>query len=235
MLTQAGDYDRAAELLDEAFVTLSILGDRQLSAWNLSQQALLAWAKGDATRAAALLEEGLEGWREVGSTFGLAHALTQLATVALDLGRTDRAAELLDEAWIAWSAIRSNTAELALAYPRARLALFRGDAGEAARQLLLCLENFPLIGNALDGPEALEIFAAIARDREDARAAALFLAAARHRRDRQATPVPVCRRSAVDEIQAWCADRGEEVGQLSDGPDLLDRAIAEARRLAIGS
>ena len=234
MLTQAGDYDRAAVLLDEAFVTLSILGDRQVSAWNLSHQALLAWARGDATHAAALLEEGLERWREVGNTWGIAHALTLYSTVALDLGQRDRAARLCDEAKVAWISIHSKSAEFALACPAGRLARHDGDDTAAARLLVLCLENHNLVGNALDGPEALEILAAMARDREDAGATALFLAAARQHRDLTATPVPLCRRASVDRLERWCAERGAEMSKDLDDPDLFGHALATARQLAAG-
>jgi predicted ATPase/class 3 adenylate cyclase len=235
MLAQSGDYDRAGALLDEAFVTLSMLRDRQVSAWNLNQQALLAWARGDAARAAASLDESLEWWREVGNDFGLAHALTLYSTISLDLGRHEEAARYLDRAAAAWSAMGSRSTEFMLACPAARLALQQGDSGTAAKRLLVCIENFERTGNALDGPEALEIFAAIRKDRDDSAGATLFLAAAADYRDREATPVPACRRDFVDSIVRWCQEQGQDIGSLRGKPDLFEQATAVARRTVAGA
>jgi DNA-binding NarL/FixJ family response regulator/tetratricopeptide (TPR) repeat protein len=70
-----GDIRGAAEFWDAAVETTRLIGNPQLTAWNLVNRSLTATAEGDAATALAAAEEA----REMGSLTGTAHAWSGMA------------------------------------------------------------------------------------------------------------------------------------------------------------
>jgi tetratricopeptide (TPR) repeat protein len=128
-----GALDRASRLLQEARATLERLDDRQLLAFTLAMEGMLASAAERPEEAFSCFERSVALYRLVDNNFGVALALTLDAEVALDRGNRQRASRDVEEALplVRWTGHCGAMATALSA--RARLAEDEGDR-ERARE-----------------------------------------------------------------------------------------------------
>jgi tetratricopeptide (TPR) repeat protein len=158
-IRRGGALDRASRLLQEAHATLERLDDRQLLAWTLAVEGLLAGAAERFEEAFSCFERSVTLCRQVDSMFG--HALACDAEVALGRGDRQRASRDLEEAlpllrstgvcW--WMAIALRV--------RARLAEDEGDRERAREFNIESLELWMRLGDLREIGKCREALARI--------------------------------------------------------------------------
>jgi tetratricopeptide (TPR) repeat protein len=97
-----GDFDRAAEMLDESLGIWRALGDEAATAKALGLLGRLARDRGDLDHGAALLEESLSRCRAFGDVWGTAWATGDLGRLERYRRHFDRATVLLEESLTLW-------------------------------------------------------------------------------------------------------------------------------------
>jgi tetratricopeptide (TPR) repeat protein len=93
-----GQYERAAEQLEESAALFRTLGERGGVAWALEGLGHVAQARGSYGRAAACFAESLVLYRDLGYKRAVAERLEDLAAVAEAQGQSLRAARLMGAA-----------------------------------------------------------------------------------------------------------------------------------------
>jgi tetratricopeptide (TPR) repeat protein len=156
-----GGLDRAWRLLQEAHAILERLDDRQLLAWTLSIEGLLASAAERAEEAYSCFERSATLWRLVDNMFGLTYALAFDAEVALGRGDRQRASRDLEEAlplirWIGACWGMANALRV-----RARLAEDEGDRERAREFNTESLNLWMRLGNLREIGKCQEALARI--------------------------------------------------------------------------
>src|SRR5215203_5762653 len=175
---QRGNYEWAAELLEESLALHREARDTRGVAWSLGNLANASGDRGDHERAKELYEEGLALSRELGGAELLGAYLISLGYVFLLEGDLERAIALNEEA-VALYRKRGHRGRLQAALDNLGwAALVRGDHQRAEalheESLMLCKE----LGDKLIGSESIEGLACAAAAKGEAeRAARLFGAA----------------------------------------------------------
>jgi tetratricopeptide (TPR) repeat protein len=98
MADHGDDYDRAADLFDDALAVWDRLGDEVARARSLDAAATVARRRGDLDRALALGDQGLALRRRFGDRNGVAVSLGNLGWTMLERGEGRRAAVFFCEA-----------------------------------------------------------------------------------------------------------------------------------------
>jgi predicted ATPase len=172
---QRGDYERAAELLEESLTLHRKSRDVSGVAWSLGNLAILSTDRGNYEQAKRLYEEGLALSRDLGGAELLGAYLISLGYEYLLEGELKRARELNEEAVGLYQGRgRKGTLHVALDN-LGWSALIEGDheRSEALfeESLVLCRD----LGDKLSGSESLDGFACAAGAKGEAeRAARLF-------------------------------------------------------------
>ena len=171
-----GDYERAAEMLEQSLAVHRAAKDTKGVAWSLGNLANVVSDRGNYERAKALYEEGLALARYLGSAELLGVYLINLGDEYLLEGDTERAIELNEEAA---ELFRERKGALQVALNNLGwAALIKGDRPKAEalheESLVMCREQ----GDRLTGSDSIEGLACAAGARGEAeRAARLFGAA----------------------------------------------------------
>jgi tetratricopeptide (TPR) repeat protein len=155
-----GAIDRASRLLQEAHATLERLDDRQLLAWTLAIEGVLASAA-ERFEEAFVLERSVTLYRLVDNMFGVAFALAFDAEVALGRGDRQRASRDLEEAlplfrWTGACWPMANALRV-----RARLAEDEGDRERAREFNTESLDLWMGVGNLREIGKCQEALARI--------------------------------------------------------------------------
>jgi predicted ATPase/class 3 adenylate cyclase len=173
-----GDYERAAELLEQSLALHKAAKDTRGVAWSLGNLANVASDCGTYERAKALYEEGLELARALGGAELLGAYLISLGDEYLLEGNPEKAMELNEEAAELYRR-RGRKGALQVALNNLGWAALIGDdhlKAEALHEecLMMCKE----LGDRLTGSDSMEGLACVAGARGEAeRAAKLFGAA----------------------------------------------------------
>jgi predicted ATPase/class 3 adenylate cyclase len=175
---QRGDYERAAELLEESLTLHRKSRDVSGVAWSLGNLAIVSTDRGNYERAKRLYEEGLALSRGLGGAELLGSYLISLGYEYLLEGDPKRARELNEEA-VALYRRRGRKDTLHIALDNLGWsALIKGDLERSEalfeESLVLCRD----LGDKFGGSESLDGFACAAGAKGEAeRAARLFGAA----------------------------------------------------------
>src|SRR5215204_2591358 len=175
---QRGDYEWAAELLEESLALHREARDTRGVAWSLGNLANASGDRGDHERAKELYEEGLALSRELGGAELLGAYLISLGYVFLLEGDLERATALNEEA-VELYRKRGHRGRLQAALDNLGwAALVRGDHQRAEalheESLMLCKE----LGDKLIGSESIEGLACAAAAKGEAERAAILFGAA---------------------------------------------------------
>jgi len=232
---QRGDYEWAAELLEESLALHREAGDSRGVAWSLGNLANVSSDRGNFEQAKELYEEGLALSRELGGAELLGAYLISLGYEFLLEGNPERATSLNEEA-VALYRKRGHRGSLHIALDNLGWAALVQDDYQRAEalheeSLVLCKER----GDKSIGSESIEGLACAAAVKgKDERAAMLFGAAEALRetegyqqapRDHSMRePYLVAARSRVGEA-AWTA--AWEVGRFMAFEDAITYALEE--------
>jgi tetratricopeptide (TPR) repeat protein len=149
----AGDFGRAAALLEETRALCAETGNAPLDMVACYHQGIVAWGRGDLARAATLLEESHRLAGAAGSPFVVGWAAHRLGLLACERGDHARAAARFGEALALHRAsgdLHSLTEAVA---GGAVLARARGDAVRVARLFGAAGARRAALGVAYDAPE----------------------------------------------------------------------------------
>ncbi len=175
---QRGDYERAAELLEEGLTLHRKTEDVRGVAWSLGNLANVSTDRGNYEQAKRLYEEGLALSRDLGGAELLGAYLISLGYECLLEGDPERARELNEEA-VALYRGRGRKGNLQVALDNLGwAALIEGDHERSEALFEECLVLCRDLGDRLNGSESMEGLACAAGARGEAgRAARLFGAA----------------------------------------------------------
>jgi predicted ATPase/class 3 adenylate cyclase len=192
---QRGDYERAAELLEESLTLHRKSEDVRGLAWSLGNLAIVSTDYGNYEQAKRLYEEGLALSRGLGGAELLGAYLISLGYEYLLEGDPKRARKLNEEA-VALYRRRGRKGNLQVALDNLGWsALIDGDheRSEALFEegLMLCRD----LGDKLNGSESMEGFACAAAARGEAEQAARLLGAAEALREAAGYQQPTRARS----------------------------------------
>jgi non-specific serine/threonine protein kinase len=235
VMRQRGDYEWAAELLEESLALHQEAGDSRGVAWSLGNLANVSSDRGNYEQAKELYEEGLALSRELGGAELLGAYLISLGYEFLLEGNPERATSLNEEA-VALYRKRGHRGGLQAALDNLGwAALVRDDYQRAEvlheESLMLCKE----LGDKLIGSESIEGLACAAAVKGDAERAAMLFGAAEALRETEGyqqaprdlslrEPYLVAARSRVGEA-AWAA--AWEVGRSMAFEDAITYALEE--------
>ena len=132
-----GDYDAAAEMLEESLALYRTAGDPRAVATLLDRLGVLARERGDLAAAAERVEEALELARAEGDEQSVAHALNELGIIARRRGELAQAVELHEAALAAQRAIGNQVGVTNALQGLAGVRALMGDTGGA----VACLEE----------------------------------------------------------------------------------------------
>ena len=156
VLVSLGEYDRAAELADEALAVAREIGDWQRVSWGLHFAASAQIARHDHVRSERLLRERIELCRKHESVADLAISLVMICSEVWLVGKHEEAAALVDEGEAIARREGFGTFAGYAMYQRGNLALWSGEFERAvgihkeALREFRDLEYRPGIAHALD-------------------------------------------------------------------------------------
>jgi predicted ATPase/DNA-binding XRE family transcriptional regulator len=131
----SGDLDTAEKLGPDVLRRMRELGDQEGVIWALINLGTTARYRGDLTGARLLLSQCLDLCEELSFREGIAWTLNQLGVVARLRGETERALTLQSASLTEHHKLGDRWRESSVRDELAALAMQRGDAAEAARQL----------------------------------------------------------------------------------------------------
>ena len=231
----AGEYDRAAALLEESVEIWRELGDNRGAAVALARFGQLEQSRADYDRAWMLLEESRRLCPEVGSGSGLdAPLAVYLAQVAKNRGDDERAIPLFEECLeLARKRGERHAASSALR-SLGELMQARGDYECAAGYLRESLVLIRELNDRACALTTLDSLAVLAAARGDVARAARLLAAAGASRVAQGRSLPSTEQDRLDQAANACARLGRATfaAAWSEGSAMtLEQAIGVALTL----
>ncbi len=141
-----GDYAAARELFAREDEIMREIGDEWQIAMNIVNWGIIEWRLGEFERGRSMLDESLRLHRRVGQAWGILKALTDRADLHIVCGELDAAASLLVECPPLLHNSDMPDREASYHLSCTRLALARGELGEAADHLAKSFEGHHATG-----------------------------------------------------------------------------------------
>ncbi|MDP8909287.1 MAG: tetratricopeptide repeat protein, partial [Chloroflexota bacterium] len=242
--TKQGDFERAADLLEEeeALGREAMALDQGAEWSNMAVSAALnglgelAFLSADFPRATTLYEESLRLSRAAGNTFLVADALANLGEVWHHRGDLDQATVFYNEALDLFRKLGHEPGVAFVFFGLGRLALTRDDAALAARLLTDSLVLLDRIGRRSALAECLESLAGAVSALGDAQLSVRLLAVGATLREALGFPRPAAYRAEYErQVASARAALAEQTFNESWAAGIsapLEQVIAEVARFA---